>query len=108
MAMVDCRECDKKVSSKALKCPACGIQLRKAKRGFFGTIFKWLFILFNIFMIFILATGIAGVSDMPDAQSQAEQAGRAIGATMGIGMILTLWVMGDIILGLFVLFTKPK
>ncbi|WP_156453336.1 hypothetical protein [Polycladidibacter hongkongensis] len=41
-------------------------------------------------------------------QSDAESAGLAIGGTIGSGMLLTFWVLGDIILGLFVLFTRGK
>ncbi|MGL5403771.1 MAG: hypothetical protein ACRC9I_08370, partial [Acinetobacter sp.] len=42
------------------------------------------------------------------AGSDAEQAGAAIGATVGTSMILGFWVFGDIILGLLVLLTRPK
>ena len=38
----------------------------------------------------------------------ASQAGAAIGTALGAGMIITVWVVGDFILGLFVLFTRPK
>lgn len=40
--------------------------------------------------------------------SGAEQAGAAIGIGIGPMLILSIWVIGDIILGLFVLFTRPK
>lgn len=109
MAIIACKECGNEVSNKALKCPSCGVQLRKPKRGIMGTLFKWLFILFNILMAAWLASyfGIIGET-MSTAKSDAEQAGAAIGGTLGTGMLLTLWVMGDIIIGLFVLFTRPK
>lgn len=42
------------------------------------------------------------------SSSEAEQAAAAIGATLGTGMLLSIWVSGDIILGLFVLFTRPS
>jgi hypothetical protein len=42
------------------------------------------------------------------ASSGAEQAGATIGATIGTGMLFSIWVFGDIILGLFVLFSRPK
>jgi DNA invertase Pin-like site-specific DNA recombinase len=45
---------------------------------------------------------------MNDTMSSAEQVGAAIGAGIGISMLLMLWVIGDIILGLPVLFTRPK
>ncbi len=43
-----------------------------------------------------------------NTQSEAEQAGAAIGATLGTGMLLGFWVVGDIILGLLVLLTRPS
>lgn len=50
MAMIKCPECSADVSDSALKCPSCGVQLRKPKRGFFGKLVKWGFIGFNILM----------------------------------------------------------
>ncbi|MFH4294631.1 zinc-ribbon domain-containing protein, partial [Acinetobacter baumannii] len=46
MPLINCPECNHSVSDKALDCPSCGARLMKPKRGFFGKIFKWLFILF--------------------------------------------------------------
>lgn len=70
MAMIPCKECGKEVSSEAFKCPNCGARLRKAKRGFFGKIFKWSFVLFNLLMflwvIYIVAfygDGVASTND---------------------------------------------
>ena len=34
--------------------------------------------------------------------------GAAIGGTIGTGMLMGVWIFGDIILGMFVLFTRPK
>jgi hypothetical protein len=76
-------------------------------RTIFGKIIKWLFILFNVLMLVWIIGGIVSVSNTP-AVGEAERAGRAIGATIGVGLLLGLWVMGDIILGLFVLFTRRK
>ncbi|HHB1543773.1 zinc-ribbon domain-containing protein [Acinetobacter baumannii] len=44
MPLINCPECNHSVSDKALDCPSCGARLRKPKRGFFGKIFKWLFL----------------------------------------------------------------
>ena len=109
MAMTDCKECGTQISSQATKCPKCGVRLRKPKRGFFGTLFKWTFILFNILMLIWLIAGLGGAGDViNNAGSEAEQVGASIGAAMGATLILTIWVIGDVILGLFVLFTRPK
>ena len=109
MAVIPCRECGKEVSDQAFKCPNCGVQLRKPKRSLLGKIFKWLFIIFNVCMLIALVQGIGASSEVINsAQSDIKQAGAALGVSLGVGMILSVWVMGDIILGLFVLFTRPK
>ena len=109
MALIKCNECGSDVSEAAFKCPNCGYQLKTPKRGIMGKIFKFIFILFNIFMAIWVITSCAGVSEMAsNAQSDAEVAGTAIGATFAMGLISTIWVIGDIILGILVLFTRPK
>lgn len=109
MSMINCPECQNEVSSSAMKCPKCGVQLRKAKRGFFGQVFKWVFILFNVLMLIWLVSAIGMTSEVvSNAATDAEQAGAAIGSGLGMMMLLSIWVIGDIILGVFVLFTKPS
>lgn len=109
MSLIACPECTNEVSDTALKCPKCGVQLRKLKRGFFGKLFKFGFIVFNIIMVMWLFTYFGAVGDVTrQASSSAEQAGATIGATIGTGMLLFVWFVGDTILGLLVLFTRPK
>ncbi len=108
MALINCPECDTEVSDKAFKCQKCGVQLRKLKRGFMGQLFKWSFILFNILMAYSLFAGMAASTEGMGEMSEAEQAGTAIGTGLGVMMLISIWVFGDIILGLFVLFTRPK
>jgi hypothetical protein len=108
MALISCPECSAEVSDSALKCAKCGVQLRKPKRGFFGKLFKWTFILFNILMAWWLIGGMNAASKTMEATSGAAHTGAAIGTGVGAVMIIGLWVFGDIILGLFVLFTRPK
>ncbi len=108
MAMINCPECSNSVSDAAFKCPKCGVQLRKAKRGFFGKLFKWSFVAFNILMAVWLFGGMNAASDGMSNLNDAEMAGAAIGTGIGVALIFGIWVIGDIILGLFVLFTRPK
>ena len=109
MALISCPECSNEISDTALKCPKCGIQLRKLKRGFFGKLFKFVFIAFNLLMAIWLFSYFSTVGDLSEnATSGAQKAGTAIGATLGTGMLLFFWALGDLILGLFVLFTRPK
>jgi uncharacterized membrane protein YjfL (UPF0719 family) len=78
-------------------------------RTAFGKIVKWTFVAFNILMLIwlIAGFGIAGES-MDNTINDAERAGAAIGSTIGLGMILVLWALGDVILGIFVLLTRRK
>ncbi|GGI72814.1 hypothetical protein GCM10007978_08280 [Shewanella hanedai] len=109
MALVSCPECEVQVSDSALKCTGCGFQILKLERGFFGKLFKWVFILFNVLMTYLLFSYFGSVGEVVStSDSEAAQTGAAIGATIGTSMIMGFWVFGDIILGLLVLFTKPK
>ncbi|NSY36844.1 hypothetical protein [Leisingera sp. ANG59] len=108
-AITACPSCDGNVSLKAFDCPSCGHPLRKPKRGFFGKIFKWLLILFNVLMVIWLFSYLGQIGEMMDGTaSEAEKAGAAIGGSIGTGFILTVWVIGDIILGLVTLLTRPS
>lgn len=108
MALVACTECHEQVSDQAFKCPKCAAQLRKPKRTVFGKIVLWTFILFNILMAVWTFGGLSNnVSEMSNL-SGAEQAGAAIGTGIGVALLLGIWVAGDVILGLFTLFTRPR
>ncbi|WP_296747310.1 hypothetical protein [Mesorhizobium sp.] len=84
------------------------VQREIRKRGFFGHVFKWLFIIFNILMLLWLVGYWSQISGMIGHGSDAEKAGGAIGAAIGTSMLLFFWVAGDIILGLFTLLTRGK
>lgn len=105
MALIKCPECDEEISSDVFSCPKCGKTIRKPKRSFFGKIIKFAFILFNIFMILWVVSGMNAVSP----QLQGHHAGAAVvGTGIALGMMAGIWVAGDIILGILVLFTRPK
>ena len=80
--LIKCPECGASISDSATQ---CGKQLKKAKRGFFGKIFLWLFYLFNALMLVWVITGMNAASDIvTKAATEAEKAGATIGT--GIGM----------------------
>lgn len=109
MALVNCSECRKEVSDSALRCPSCGKQLKKPRRSFFGRLIKLIFILFNIFMIYAVFKGMGGGGEViSQASSEAERAGATLGAGLGLMALGVIWVIGDVIIGIFVLFTRPK
>lgn len=104
-----CPSCGTAVSRRAFDCPSCGHPIRKARRGPFGILVKWLFIAFNILMLILLFGYLVSSGEvMNDLTTEAEQAGAAIGATLGTGMLLVIWVLGDVILGLATLLSRPR
>ena len=79
------------------------------ERGTFGKLIKWTFVLFNVVMpVWMLTTCASAGEIMNQAQTDAEQAGTAIGATVASGILLFIWLAGAVILGLLVLMTRGK
>jgi len=74
------------------------------KRGFFGKLVKYGFILFNVVMLMFLLGSCGNIAEVSQtAVSDAEKAGVAIGATLATGMILAVWTFGSLILGILTL-----
>ncbi len=74
--------------------------MEKKSRGLIGTMFKWMFVLFNIFMA-VMAYMSMGNTDESGTVVQ-------IFAGMGIGMLIGMWIAGFIVLGGFTYFTRVK
>ena len=80
-----------------------------SERSFFGKIVKWVFIGFNVLMLFWLIGGVGGGTEVMDsATSEAERAGAAVGTGIGAFLIILIWALGDVILGMMYLFTRPE
>lgn len=83
-------------------------------RTLMGKIFKYSFIIFNVLMLIAFFKGCAVSSEgISNASLDAEYpgaatAGATIGAGLAMGTLLFMWLVGDVILGLFVLFTRRK
>jgi hypothetical protein len=85
------------------------IRRETRKRGFFGWIFKALFIIFNLVMLVWLISYWSTVGGMMNtATSDAARTGGALGATLGTGVLALLWVAGAVVLGLFTMLTRGK
>lgn len=80
----------------------------RGKRGFFGHLLLWLFIGFNVLMAIWLVTGMQAATEGYQQMSSAGQTGAAIGAGIGFFMIIIFWAVGDVILGIPVLLTRPS
>ncbi len=72
----------------------------KKERGLIGTMFKWMFILFNIFMLVLVY--------MTQTSTDESNILVSIGGGMGIAMLATMWIMGVMVLGGFTYFTRVK
>ncbi|MEA3036054.1 MAG: hypothetical protein QOH04_1819 [Sphingomonadales bacterium] len=73
----------------------------------FGKLVKWLFIGFNALMIFWIVAGVTSSASHAPV-GEAAQAGHAVGTAIGVGLLLVLWALGDVILGIVVLLTRRK
>lgn len=74
--------------------------MEKESRGFIGTMFKWMFILFNVFMAALVYMSM-GNTDESGTSVQ-------LFAGMGISMLAMMWIAGIIVLGGFAYFTRAK
>jgi len=59
-------------------------------------------------MVIWIISGMSTATDGYETMNSAEQAGTVIGSGFAFMFILTIWVIGDIILGIFTLLTRPK
>src|SRR4051812_31354537 len=75
------------------------------ERTALGKLIKWAFVAFNIAMIIWIVGGLTAASKI-QVHSAGEQAGLAIGSAIGVASLLVLWAIGDIILGILVLFSR--
>jgi hypothetical protein len=80
-------------------------KVEKRQRGFIGQFFYLVFIGFNLLMLVWFVSGLVTVSGIP-VGSDAERAGRAIGAAIGFGLLLTFWLIGALVLGILAAVTR--
>ena len=78
------------------------------QRGFFGKLFLWSFYGFNVLMLIWLVGGVCSASQDISQLQGAEQVGATIGTGLGAFFIIIIWVLGDIILGLLALVSRPR
>jgi hypothetical protein len=83
------------------------IRKETRKRGFFGKLFKFIFIAFNVVMaiwffgaLFTVGGQVAGEAN------QYKQAGGAVGMALGMGFVGMIWAAGAAIFGTMALATR--
>lgn len=104
----ECPNCRCKISPQNTVCPGCHAPLRQAPRDAARPVFLWAFIAFNILMIgwlafYILAgkTGLLAPRILSATLGGGDAAGTPVGGGFGVGYLVTLWIWGTIVLGLF-------
>lgn len=68
----------------------------------------WALVIWTGLMLLWVVTGVSAVGNMSPAGSQVEQAGRAVGAGIGVTFIVLIWFVGFIVLALVWLMSRPK
>jgi hypothetical protein len=69
----------------------------------------YIVLLFNLAMLAWVIGGTASAAkDANCGADEACQAGTAVGTAIGVGLIIALWVAGDVILGIIWLVTNRK
>lgn len=73
---------------------------------------KWLLLGFNLLMIVWIIAGIASnnnsTADCGTLSAEACDAAGDVGTTIGVGILIVLWALGDIILGVLYLISPSK
>ena len=82
-------------------------RIERRKRGFFGWVFALMFWGFNLLMVLVMGSALFSLGEgAAELTTAAEEAGYAIGATLGMGLLLTVWAAGSLILGLLMFATR--
>jgi hypothetical protein len=75
-------------------------------------IFTWVILVINVlFLVWMITLGGAAATNCAGKvgrELDACQAGTAVGATIGAGIIVFFWVAADVILGVIWLITRPR
>ena len=82
---------------------------KNTPRSFIKKCILWAFIGFNLFMVLWMIVEVGGATkQIAEAASTAEKVGISIGTRLGTSIMISIWVAGDVILGLFLFLSKAK
>ena len=82
---------------------------KNTPRSFIKRCILWAFIGFNVFMLIWMIVELGGATkQIAEAASTAEKVGISIGTRLGTSIMGSIWVAGDVILGLFLFLSKAK
>jgi len=86
-----------------------GFKEIRGKRSVTGKIMLFLFLAFNVLMVIWLIDALGNLGELVARPlTEAEEVGLGIGAGIGLTFLFFIWVLGDIILGIPVLITRPS
>jgi hypothetical protein len=78
------------------------------QRRFFGKLIAFVFWGWQAIMVLWAVSYLSRVSQLYGTGSDAEKTSTAIGGTLGLSMILWVWVIGAVIFGLMMFFTRGQ
>ena len=82
---------------------------KNTRRSFIKKCIPWAFIGFNLFMLIWMIVEVGGATKhLAEAASTAEKVGISIRTRLGTSIMISIWVAGDVILGLFLFLSKAK
>ena len=84
----------------------------RLERSLFGKIAKYAFISFNIIMIVVLVFLFSSIDNLDVLSEETVKTEKELANFMMIGtfayLLFFVWLLGDIVLGIWVLCTRPK
>ncbi len=85
------------------------VQIERRRRGFFGWIVAILFWGWQLLMAWALFMGLANLGQHnATLHTSSERTAATIGGGIGLTMVLFLWVLGTVILGFMMMFTRGR
>lgn len=109
MVTENCKICYSKIGSQALNCPNCGIRHREASRSAFGNIIWYGFIGYNFLMLILFVLEFDEFTQMINSiVGKTHPDGTVITIGLGEIMMLFICIMGDLVLGMMTLLTRPE
>ena len=84
------------------------VTTERYERGFFGKLVAVIFWGWQAVMVLWAVSYLFDVSRLYGTGSEAERTGVAIGGTLGLSVILWVWVIGAVIFGLMMFFTRGQ
>lgn len=74
--------------------------------------FTWVIVVINVLFLIWIIAGLSGAANNCNNEvgqaKRACEAGTAVGASIGVGIIVFFWAFVDVILGILWLVTRPK